>query len=87
MEESRDGYKENMNEIMDGRNKYRESIEGRKVKESALIELISQDKADITQLKAAIDAAVEFKVKESYIKRACKFLVLMEYTKEFEQHL
>ena len=87
MEESRDGYKENMNEIMDGRNKYRESIEGRKVKESALIELISQDKADITQLKAAIDAAVEFKVKESYIKRARKFLVLMEYTKEFEQHL
>lgn len=47
VEDAREGYKENVNEIMDGRNKYRESIEGRKVKEATLIDMISQDKADI----------------------------------------
>lgn len=40
---------------MDDRNKYRDMIEGRKAKESALLDLIGQDKADIGALKSAIE--------------------------------
>jgi len=72
---------------MEDRNKYREGIEGRKAKENALLDLLAQDKADVTALKNAIDAAEEFRVKEKYIKRAQKFFSLMEYTKDFETQL
>ena len=62
-------------------------IDGRKAKESSLLELIGQDKADVAALKGAIEAAEGVKVKEKYIRRAKKFLDLMEYLKEFEGQL
>lgn len=49
-----------------------------------MLDLIGQDKADIATLKTTIEQAIELQVKEKYIKRAKKFLTLMEYVKEFE---
>ena len=83
-ETAREQYKASVTSTMEQRNKYREGIEARKAKESALLDLIGQEKADVTALKTAIDAAEEVRVKEKYIKRARKFLQLMEYVKEFE---
>ena len=40
---------------MEDRNKYRDMIEGRKAKETALLDLIGQEKAEINALKTAIE--------------------------------
>ena len=84
---AREAYKVSVSSTMDERNKYRDGIDARKAKESALLDLIGQDKADVTALKTAIDAAEELKVKDKYIKKARKFLQLMEYVKDFEAQL
>jgi hypothetical protein len=52
---ARDGYKQSLTATMEGRNKYRDMIESRKAKESALLDLIGQDKADVGALKSAIE--------------------------------
>jgi len=83
-DEAREGFKDRVGQTMEERNKYRDMIDGRKVKEAALLELIGQDKADITTLKSTIEQAQELQVKEKYIKKAHKFLRLMEYVKDFE---
>ena len=72
---------------MEARGKYREGIDARKAKETALLDLIAQEKADVTALRTAIDAAEELRVKSQYIQKARKFLSLMEYIKEFEGQL
>jgi len=81
---ARDEYKVEVTSLMDDRNKYRDMIEGRKIKEVQMLDLIGQDKADVATLKTTIEQAIELQVKEKYIKRAKKFLTLMEYVKEFE---
>jgi len=86
-EEARETYKTSVGATMDERNKYREGIDARKAKETTLLDLLGQDKADVTALRSAIDAAVELRVKDKYIKRARKFLQLMEYVKDFEAQL
>jgi len=48
---------------MEARGKYREGIDARKAKETALLDLIAQEKADVTALRTAIDAAEELRVK------------------------
>jgi len=52
---ARDGYKQGLSTTMEDRNKYRDMIESRKAKESALLDLIGQDKADVGALKSAIE--------------------------------
>lgn len=86
-EASRESHKATLATTMEARNKYRESIEARKAREAALLDLISQEKADVNALKNAIEAATEHRVKEAHIERAGKFLRLMEYVKEFEVQL
>lgn len=86
-EQARESYKTTLESSMEDRNKYREGIETRKAKEGALLDLVSQEKADVASLLAAIDAAVEQRVKEPHIERARRFLQLMEYVEEFEAHL
>ena len=71
---AREQYKAAVIATMEERNKYRDGIDARKAKESALLDLIGQEKADVAALKTAIDAAEEVRVKEKYIKRARKFL-------------
>lgn len=91
----REEYKDNLKTIVLGeRNGYRDKIEARKDKESAMIELFKQDKdkdtmprADINALKAAIEAAEEAMVKPKYIKMGKKYLLFMQYIGEFEGFL
>ena len=84
MEDNRGSYKQGMNKlIMEDRSKYRDMIDSRNAKQSELVEMI-KDKADVNALKDAIERAEAVLVKPKYIKRAKKFLVFMEYIKEFE---
>ena len=84
MDENRGSYKTDMNKLIyEDRSKYREMIDSRTQKQTELIDLI-KDKADVTALKNLIEAAEAVMVKPKYIKRAKKFLVFMEYVKEFE---
>jgi hypothetical protein len=69
MEEARALYKSGMEKTYEARNKYRGLIDGRKEKETALLELIRQDKADVNVLKALIETAQQLSVKLKYIKR------------------
>lgn len=69
-------------------------IESRKEKETAMVEMIKQDKEkdtmprpDIKALQAAIEAAEEAQVKAKYVTKAKKYLELMEYILEFESFL
>jgi hypothetical protein len=74
LDESREAYKNDIIQCMESRNKYRETIDARKAKENILLDMISQEKADVAGLKSAIEAAEEFRVKPKYITRARKFL-------------
>merc|ERR1711935_964887 len=73
--------------ISEDRAKYRSTIEDRKDKEAALLELTRQEKADPVALKAAIEQAEVLMVKPKYVKKGKKFLEYMEYVKEFETHI
>jgi hypothetical protein len=53
----RDGCKNRVTQTMDERNKYREMIDDRKIKESDMLGLIQQDKDDIPTLKTTIEEA------------------------------
>lgn len=84
MDEHRGSYKQGMNKLIyEDRSKYREMIDSRNEKQRELVDMI-KDKADVNALKNAIEAAETAMVKPKYIKRAKKFLVFMEYIKEFE---
>ena len=88
MDEQRGGYKGDMNKLIyEERNQYRDMIDSRNEKQGALVELLRQDKADVNGIKTAIEAAEAVLVKPKYIKKAKKFLVFMEYIKEFEGQL
>jgi hypothetical protein len=55
MDDFRNEYKETMTSLMtDDREKYRGMIDGRKLKESELLDLVRSEKADVTALKTAI---------------------------------
>ena len=85
MDDFRNNYKTEMQSLITSdREKYRGMIDGRKEKETHLLDLIRSDKADITALNAAIEAAQELMVKPKYIKKGKKFLKFMEYVREFE---
>lgn len=84
MDEGRGSYKEGMNKLIyEDRKSYREMIDSRNEKQRELVEMI-KDKADVNALKDCIEKAEAVLVKPKYIKRAKKFLVFMEYIKEFE---
>ena len=88
MDEFRNAYKETMTAlIVEDREKYRGMIDGRKAKESELLELVRSEKADVAALKAAITQAEEFVVKAKYIKKGKKFLKFMEYIRDFEANI
>ena len=56
MDDSRVGYKGDMNKlIFEERNQYRDMIDSRNEKQGALVELIRLEKADVNQLKTAIE--------------------------------
>lgn len=85
MDESRTSYKGDMSKLIyEDRSKYREMIDSRKQEQNVLVDLIRQEKADVNALKDAIASAETVSVKPKYIKKAKKFLVYMEYIKEFE---
>lgn len=85
MDEFRSNYKTEMQALIsEDREKYRGMIDGRKEKETLLLDLIRSEKADIAALTAAIEAAQELMVKPKYIKKGKKFLKFMEYIRDFE---
>lgn len=85
MDEFRGNYKTEMQSLItEDREKYRGMIDGRKEKETMLLDLIRSDKAEIAALTAAIEAAQELMVKPKYIKKGKKFLKFMEYIRDFE---
>lgn len=85
MDEFRNNYKTDMQSLITSdREKYRGMIDGRKEKETALLDMIRSDKADIAALTAAIEAAKDLMVKPKYIQKGKKFLKFMEYVREFE---
>jgi len=91
----REEYKQDLNKIiLEDRNGYRDKIEARKDKETALLNMIKTDtgaeimpKADVNALKAAITAAEEMMVKPKYIKKGKKYLEFMQYIADFEGFL
>lgn len=56
---ARSDYKVEVASVMEDRNKYRDMIEGRKIKEGQMLDLIGQDKADVATLKTTIEQAIE----------------------------
>ena len=85
MDEFRGNYKTEMQSLItEDREKYRGMIDGRKEKETTLLDLIRSEKADIAAITGAIEAAQEFMVKPKYIKKGKKFLKFMEYIRDFE---
>lgn len=85
MDDFRNNYKTDLQTLITtDREKYRGMIDGRKEKETVLLDLIRSDKADIAALTAAIEAAIELMVKPKYIKKGKKFLKFMEYIRDFE---
>ena len=62
-------------------------IEARKEREIILLDLTKQEKADVGQLKTAIEQAEESKVNATYVKKAKQFLEMMEYVEEFENFI
>jgi len=84
VDESRTGYKKDLQENMLERNKYRELISNRKDKERALLDIIALEKVDLTALQAAIDSAIANKVDERVVTRGQEKLQWLTYCKEVE---
>lgn len=80
----RTSYKEKLGETIDARNKYRDKIILRNEKMRALTDLLAQDKIDLNQLQAAVDAAIENTVRKDVIERGQKQLQWLKYCKSVE---
>lgn len=95
IEGARAAYTEELKElVLTERNGYRDKIETRKEKETAMIDQFKQEKdkdtmprPDVKALQAAIEAAEAAEVKQKYVVKAKKYLELMEYIHEFESFL
>jgi len=84
---NRASYKTHLQDSMDRRLEYRESIVTRKEKEKNLTDLLTQERIDLKQLQESIAVAKAHSVNETIIQMANKKLEWLKYSKEVEQLL